>query len=303
MSCEEDVARIAKKLEKMVNGKREMDTAMELIEALSNLPINVDILTKTRIGMIINELRKKTTDEKLSKKAKSLIKSWKSLLDTKASASSTSSASKTKKTESADSDSPVEKKARSSENTPEPVTSLAKPNFPIKHNGIIPTGDELREKSAEMLNRALRVSDLPDGTLDPEEIAFKIEKALFEVHRGTNDKYKAALRSRVFNLRDKNNPALRENVLTGAVAAEKFAVMTPNEMASNEMKEARTKFTKQAIEEHQMSINEGTPSDLFRCGKCGKRNCTYTQVQTRSADEPMTTFVFCRDCGNRWKFC
>lgn len=27
------------------------------------------------------------------------------------------------------------------------------------------------------------------------------------------------------------------------------------------------------------------------------------QLQTRSSDEPMTTFVFCNDCGNRWKFC
>ncbi|XP_023796855.1 transcription elongation factor A protein 3 isoform X3 [Cyanistes caeruleus] len=27
------------------------------------------------------------------------------------------------------------------------------------------------------------------------------------------------------------------------------------------------------------------------------------EVQTRSADEPMTTFVLCNECGNRWKFC
>lgn len=27
------------------------------------------------------------------------------------------------------------------------------------------------------------------------------------------------------------------------------------------------------------------------------------QVQTRSADEPMTTFVLCNECGNRWKVC
>ena len=44
-------------------------------------------------------------------------------------------------------------------------------------------------------------------------------------------------------------------------------------------------------------------TDQFRCGKCRKSNCTYYQMQTRSADEPMTTFVQCvtPGCGNRWK--
>ena len=41
---------------------------------------------------------------------------------------------------------------------------------------------------------------------------------------------------------------------------------------------------------------------MFRCGKCKKNNCTYFQMQTRSADEPMTTFVSCLECGKRWKF-
>ena len=48
--------------------------------------------------------------------------------------------------------------------------------------------------------------------------------------------------------------------------------------------------------------NSGS-TDMFKCGKCHKRNCSYYQLQTRSADEPMTTFVTCKDCGNRWKFC
>ena len=43
-------------------------------------------------------------------------------------------------------------------------------------------------------------------------------------------------------------------------------------------------------------------TDMFRCGKCKKNNCTYFQMQTRSADEPMTTFVTCLECGKRWKF-
>ena len=144
--------------------------------------------------------------------------------------------------------------------------------------------------------------ELPEGTLrDPEEFATEIEAALFALHKGTGPRYSAAVRSRVFNLRDKKNPALRDNVLTGVISAERLAGMRSEEMASEEVKTLREKFTKDAIEEHQMSVQGGTATDMFKCGKCKKSNCTYNQVQTRSADEPMTTFVFCRECGNRWK--
>ncbi len=40
----------------------------------------------------------------------------------------------------------------------------------------------------------------------------------------------------------------------------------------------------------------------FKCRRCKSNNCSYYQLQTRSADEPMTTFVSCQNCGNRWKF-
>ena len=48
-------------------------------------------------------------------------------------------------------------------------------------------------------------------------------------------------------------------------------------------------------------INLSAASEEFRCFKCKKRKCTYYQQQTRSADEPMTTFINCLLCGNRWK--
>lgn len=40
---------------------------------------------------------------------------------------------------------------------------------------------------------------------------------------------------------------------------------------------------------------------LFKCGKCKSKKTTYYQMQTRSADEPMTTFITCMECANRWK--
>ncbi|XP_015924425.1 DNA-directed RNA polymerase III subunit RPC10 [Parasteatoda tepidariorum] len=37
------------------------------------------------------------------------------------------------------------------------------------------------------------------------------------------------------------------------------------------------------------------------CPKCGHPKAYFLQIQTRSADEPMTTFYKCVDCAHRWK--
>ena len=42
-------------------------------------------------------------------------------------------------------------------------------------------------------------------------------------------------------------------------------------------------------------------TDMFKCRRCGSRSCTYYEMQTRSADEPMTQFITCLDCENHWK--
>ena len=48
--------------------------------------------------------------------------------------------------------------------------------------------------------------------------------------------------------------------------------------------------------------NNMETSDRFECKKCKNRKCYVYQMQTRSADEPMTTFVKCLVCGNTFKF-
>jgi DNA-directed RNA polymerase subunit M/transcription elongation factor TFIIS len=46
-----------------------------------------------------------------------------------------------------------------------------------------------------------------------------------------------------------------------------------------------------------------TASITMFCGSCKRKTkCDYYQLQTRSADEPMTTFVTCLECDRRWKF-
>lgn len=49
-------------------------------------------------------------------------------------------------------------------------------------------------------------------------------------------------------------------------------------MASDDMRQLRQKFTKEAINDAQMSLTGGTKTDLIKCPACKRNNCTYNQV-------------------------
>ncbi|KAM4047535.1 transcription elongation factor A protein 3-like isoform 2-T2 [Anomaloglossus baeobatrachus] len=166
------------------------------------------------------------------------------------------------------------------------------------------TGDSVRDKCVDMIASALKTDDdFKTFGVNCEKIAWEIEECIYKEMKATDMKYRNRIRSRISNLKDPKNPNLRRNVLCGVVSPQNIAIMSAEEMASDELKELRNTLTQEAIREHQMAKTGGTQTDLLQCDKCKKKNCTYNQVQTRSADEPMTTFVLCNECGHRWKFC
>ncbi|XP_049336429.1 transcription elongation factor A protein 3 isoform X8 [Astyanax mexicanus] len=191
--------------------------------------------------------------------------------------------------------------------TPTTPTSPMSPSFSSGSGPLSPrllTGDSIRDKCIEMLSAALRTDDdYKDYGANCDAMGAEIEDHIYQEIKATDMKYKNRVRSRISNLKDPKNPNLRKNVLDGAIDLRRIATMTAEEMASDELKQLRNVMTQEAIREHQMAKTGGTTTDLLQCGKCKKKNCTYNQVQTRSADEPMTTFVLCNECGNRWKFC
>ncbi|XP_026857363.2 transcription elongation factor A protein 3 isoform X2 [Electrophorus electricus] len=191
--------------------------------------------------------------------------------------------------------------------TPSTPSSPLSPTFSCGGGPLSPrllTGDSIRDKCIDMLSAALRTDDdYKDYGANCDAMASEIEDHIYQEIKATDMKYKNRVRSRISNLKDPKNPNLRKNVLGGAIELSRIATMTAEEMASDELKQLRSVLTQEAIREHQMAKTGGTTTDLLQCSKCKKKNCTYNQVQTRSADEPMTTFVLCNECGNRWKFC
>ncbi|KAF5909040.1 transcription elongation factor A protein 2-like isoform X6, partial [Clarias magur] len=57
------------------------DGAMDLLRELKNMKMSLETLQSTRIGMSVNAVRKQSSDEEVQTLAKSLIKTWKKLLD------------------------------------------------------------------------------------------------------------------------------------------------------------------------------------------------------------------------------
>ncbi|OQR68220.1 mediator of RNA polymerase II transcription subunit 26-like, partial [Tropilaelaps mercedesae] len=59
----------------------DMVAVLDCISLLESLPIRREDLERTRLGRVVNELRKKTSDVALQRRAKDLVRGWRKLLD------------------------------------------------------------------------------------------------------------------------------------------------------------------------------------------------------------------------------
>ena len=79
-----------------------------------------------------------------------------------------------------------------------------------------------------------------------------------------------------------------------------FAEMSAVDLCPSRWKEAIERI----IESDKKLYSKNESAAIFMwCSSCKKKTkCDYYQMQTRSADEPMTTFVTCLECDRKWKF-
>lgn len=116
-------------------------------------------------------------------------------------------------------------------------------------------------------------------------------------------KYKQKFCSIRFNLSQESNYEMLNNIINKKIDFRKIVFMEPDEIWPSGPVAIRKKQLE--IEEKQKEMSAKELDDfndgLFKCAKCKKNKTTYYQLQTRSADEPMTTYVTCLNCNKNWK--
>ncbi|EFC46968.1 predicted protein, partial [Naegleria gruberi] len=103
------------------------------------------------------------------------------------------------------------------------------------------------------------------------------------------------------NLNASNNDDFRSNVYHSIIPIEQLPIMKVQDMASKEKQKENALLQERKLHNSMVAKPAAVESSMFRCGKCKKTQCTFYEMQTRSADEPMTAFITCLSCGNRWK--
>ena len=105
--------------------------------------------------------------------------------------------------------------------------------------------------------------------------------------------FKEMYRARAMNL-------YRARALADTMSAEEFVHTTEMDRHPERWME---RIKDVAEKDKALYSRKTTASAQMYCSGCKRKtNCDYYQMQTRSADEPMTTFVTCLECDKRWKF-
>jgi DNA-directed RNA polymerase subunit M/transcription elongation factor TFIIS len=104
------------------------------------------------------------------------------------------------------------------------------------------------------------------------------------------------LRSIFYNLQDGHLISL---VNSGEIKSHEIAFMTHQEMNRDKWDELLQ--AKSIRDKNKFEQNLEAMTDRFTCRKCFSKKCSYYALQTRSADEPMTLYITCLECGARMK--
>lgn len=99
------------------------------------------------------------------------------------------------------------------------------------------------------------------------------------------------------NIDDRNS--VLNSIKNGQIKCETMALMKPHDIMPNKWNE----YLEKKLKADNTIINnrQHAKTDQFKCSKCKKKECSYFELQVRSADESSTIFITCLNCAHRWR--
>ena len=153
--------------------------------------------------------------------------------------------------------------------------------------------------------------------LDDEIISRRIEKSIYNYtitlsntktikKKWTNPIFKKLYLSKVRSIYSNidstcyiKNEKFKNQILSGDINPETICDLSPFDIFPDIWKELIDNKIK--MDKLKYELKPEAMTNVFKCRKCNSRSCSYYEVQTRSADEPMTQFITCLNCNNRWR--
>ncbi|SMQ51112.1 unnamed protein product [Zymoseptoria tritici ST99CH_3D1] len=304
---------VAKQIAKAADSGDPPSSLLNILAPLETFKATEDLLRQSKIGVAVTKLRQ-NKDPKVSETATRLVNRWKQEVQSKKKRPDSSPAPANKALNgaangrSSGTSSPAPNGSKSEvKKEPASVPRQSKVDPEKRNTGADGvdhkiTGDAVRDGCLKLMydGIAFMSKESPDAVLT---VARKVEVAAFEhFKRETNAEYKTKMRSLFQNLKMRSNTLLRKNVFSEEIPPEKFVAMTSEELKSAEKRAEDALIEKENMNKSMTPKEAKAISTTMTCGKCKGSAVSYSQAQTRSADEPLTTFCECTLCGNRWKF-
>lgn len=290
----------SKALAKAAGQNEPAPTVVAILKELQQgVKASEDLLRSTRVGIIVNKLKQHKAPE-VARLASEIVSKWRNEVNKQKAAGSPSRR-------------PSGSPKPSQNGTASPAA--ATPSDKASKLSVPPDKRSWKADGVEMNQLSNRIRDsciglMYDGlclntTEAPRVVlttALSVEAAAFSAFGPeTKEQYRTKIRSLYQNLKNKSNPMLRVRVLNNEVSADDFVRLSHEELRSAEQREQDRKIQKENMDKAMVAQAERSISTSLQCGKCGQRKVTYTEAQTRSADEPMTLFCTCLNCGKSWR--
>lgn len=272
-----------------------------LKELQGGVKASEDLLRSTRVGIVVNKLKQHKAPE-VARLSGEIVSRWRNEVN-KQKASGSAGGSQRSSASPRPSQNGTASPASATPSDKAAKLSVPPDKRTWKADGadINQTGNRGRDNCIGLMYDGLCLH----STEPPKVVLSKasaVEAAAYDAFGPeTKEPYRTKIRSLFQNLKNKSNPSLRVRVLTSEVTPEQFVKMSHDELRSDEQREKDRKIQKENMDKAMVAQQERSISTSLQCGKCGQRKVTYTEAQTRSADEPMTLFCTCTHCGKSWR--